>query len=530
MKKYINTYNTSLYALLATPKFMISQKSNKFTFFIPHSYVKLHGIYNAQTMIATLTDILPPDRKAFEKIAKDYISESHETIAKELKARGYPELVETLAIFRLQLEEKKWWWSFRRIIQKAYSHYLANTDGLIPEKDDQEQDDFDPIKWARDYGKSMNAQIVEIEEKDEAGNVHNKIEIVVRRKRVVLEERFPIEGTSAASVFRKIAQVINQARYKRDQAIPAYLFPFDGKDHSYKHEHAIWMGELSLLAYYSRAFIEEQLKQWGYKNFKWINHEESDTQCFLVEKTDHIVLCFRGTSSMKDALTDLKIRKVKEDDKGRNIKIHQGFAQAINYVWEEILDAVKDLDTHNDIFVCGHSLGGALSKLAALRLTKEGHCIGGVYTFGAPRIGNKNYADHYEKYLGLQTFLLINNKDIIPQIPPNILGFRHVGAEIKHFGDDHQIISEQQGRSIGSSRSVKTASTERVEALTTAQIYQVEQAFASAMQSTIQLRNEVSDEYIPINKDVMTSRGLVDDHSMFEYIYKVGVNILEGKI
>ena len=107
------------------------------------------------------------------------------------------------------------------------------------------------------------------------------------------------------------------------------------------------------------------------------------------------------------------------------LEIHRGFFYAVGSVWDDIQKELALFEKPKDIFICGHSLGGALAQLAAHRLANAGHCIGGVYTFWSTKSRKiKNFSAHYKKIpRASKPFLMINNEDIVPQIPPKILGF-----------------------------------------------------------------------------------------------------------
>jgi hypothetical protein len=86
----------------------------------------------------------------------------------------------------------------------------------------------------------------------------------------------------------------------------------------------------------------------------------------------------------------------------------------------------------------GHSLGGALAHLAAFDLAQQGYKISNVVTFGAPkaaflataRVYNAARANVGEQSLGALTFCIVNQRDLVPRVPPKLLGFRNVGQGI----------------------------------------------------------------------------------------------------
>jgi predicted lipase len=52
-----------------------------------------------------------------------------------------------------------------------------------------------------------------------------------------------------------------------------------------------------------------------------------------------------------------------------------------------------------------------------------------VYTYGSPRVGNKEFANYYSKEVP-KTNRVINNNDIVPKSPSSLLGYKHVGYKI----------------------------------------------------------------------------------------------------
>ena len=50
------------------------------------------------------------------------------------------------------------------------------------------------------------------------------------------------------------------------------------------------------------------------------------------------------------------------------------------------------------------------------------------YTFGQPRVGNAAYATAFSSLA--QEFRVVHYKDIVPHLPPELLGFHHVATEV----------------------------------------------------------------------------------------------------
>jgi len=178
------------------------------------------------------------------------------------------------------------------------------------------------------------------------------------------------------------------------------------------------------------------------------------------EKGSAIILSIRGTKTTKNWLQDLNFPKVADQCNGNCGKIHRGF----NGVWN-ILNAnnriINDIprlleaNKASNVFVTGHSLGGAVATIAAARIddffTKAGKLPFSrlhLTTFAAPRVGDKGYLSYwqdkckntksglnYRRYVQFfdQSSTLnkiINTYDVVTTVPMVFLGFVHVGVEI----------------------------------------------------------------------------------------------------
>ena len=73
---------------------------------------------------------------------------------------------------------------------------------------------------------------------------------------------------------------------------------------------------------------------------------------------------------------------------------------------------------------------GALAELcAAQALFVSKIPVQGVYTFGQPRVGNKDFADAVNAKLGSGIFRFVNDRDIVPRVPLFTMGFCHYGGQ-----------------------------------------------------------------------------------------------------
>src|SRR5262245_60637873 len=176
-------------------------------------------------------------------------------------------------------------------------------------------------------------------------------------------------------------------------------------------------------AYQPVDYLEKFAYHLGAREFHFIDNAATDSQCFIVANSTDIVLSFRGTepTHLRDWITDAEFRK--RDWHGA--RVHRGFANAIDSIWPKIhaqLSTIQDPASglHN-LYLTGHSLGGALAQLCAQRLHDTGTFISGIYTFGQPRVGNARFATNYDAVLRSKTFRLVHEQDIVPRLPGPVL-------------------------------------------------------------------------------------------------------------
>jgi Lipase (class 3) len=138
------------------------------------------------------------------------------------------------------------------------------------------------------------------------------------------------------------------------------------------------------------------------------------------------IIAFRGSSEIRDWLTNVEAWQRDLD----SVEIHAGFYAAVDSVWGELETFLLDLT--GPIVVTGHSLGAALAQVFAFRLSQdpESHTPHAIYTFGGPRVGDKNFAKKYNLSLYEETFRVIHQADLVPWVPWLLGKYRHAGQEV----------------------------------------------------------------------------------------------------
>lgn len=191
-----------------------------------------------------------------------------------------------------------------------------------------------------------------------------------------------------------------------------------------------------------------------------------------------VLISYRGTDSLRDALTDAWVSKTSSEEYGaeEGIEVHAGFKAQTEILWNAIEAQVWKLvikprsmrrsseDAYWPVYFTGHSLGGAVAVMAASRVVSpkspeetaslqskygappppagRGYPIGGVFTFGQPRVGNRAFVDalrgRFEstrqfRAEGIPYVRFYNGRDIVGRVPS--INYAHGGLEVRIGGE-----------------------------------------------------------------------------------------------
>ena len=114
---------------------------------------------------------------------------------------------------------------------------------------------------------------------------------------------------------------------------------------------------------------------------------------------------------MKVNLDTVKIR-------GEEVLIHSGFLAQYLSIQKEIEENLeKDELGGYQLFITGHSLGGALAIIATKYLANDG--AGACYTFGSPPVGTSDFDNDIKTPI----YRIINYVDIVPRLPNGAMIF-----------------------------------------------------------------------------------------------------------
>ncbi|KAF2758349.1 putative extracellular lipase [Pseudovirgaria hyperparasitica] len=163
--------------------------------------------------------------------------------------------------------------------------------------------------------------------------------------------------------------------------------------------------------------------------FEFENSLITDVTGYVATDTTNslVVVSFRGSQSVRNWISNLNFLLV-PTDLCATCFAHDGFwtswAEARSGVLAAIMTAANSHPGFQ-LVVTGHSLGGAIATLAAAELRKKGYTAQ-LYTYGAPRIGNKGISNFITTQGG--NFRVTHKNDPVPKLPPR-LGYVHIAPE-----------------------------------------------------------------------------------------------------
>ncbi|HHM06133.1 MAG TPA: lipase family protein [Gammaproteobacteria bacterium] len=240
------------------------------------------------------------------------------------------------------------------------------------------------------------------------------------------------------------------------QSAPFDAFEPNARDHSWANSYL-----LAVASYYiygeggqlnaGGAFYEQfvaTLRPWlappedSSVRFDFVSDENllggAGTQAMVMSTSRFVLVIFRGTQTVlsnvpSDWLTNAAFAgapaPVLWAEPG--VVAHNGWLHAANATYDDIIDLIH---AHRDgqnkpLWVAGHSLGGALTLLLALRIQTSGdYQLSGACTYGCPPTGGGSFYQAFNNQdLQQRIYRWVNNDDIVPQLP--LLGYSAVGRK-----------------------------------------------------------------------------------------------------
>lgn len=208
-------------------------------------------------------------------------------------------------------------------------------------------------------------------------------------------------------------------------------FPFAPRMVGHSPVNAWWMAELSLLAYCDKQVVERLLNDRFHVSkhaFFWLESKVTNTQGFVLETDDYVIIAFRGTEfprpstvfgaprELLDIIADVRTdilrlapQTIFEGTPTFDTPVHPGFAQALQSVWTQV--QARLAANSKPLWLTGHSLGGAIATLLAYQLSER---VAALYTFGSPCVGTQAFAESFNgKSLDSKTYRYLHGNDAV---------------------------------------------------------------------------------------------------------------------
>lgn len=149
----------------------------------------------------------------------------------------------------------------------------------------------------------------------------------------------------------------------------------------------------------------------------------ADAKAYLVSKGDVKILAIAGTESLKDVEVDFRVGRVAlnknaaplaadEKNSGDKVFVHRGFRDYADVVLSdglaERLKSSLEKNPHETLYLTGHSLGGSVATVAAVRLADMGVSKNRVkvISFGALAVGSHALANNYADKIDLTRVIM----------------------------------------------------------------------------------------------------------------------------
>ncbi|MCW7550310.1 lipase family protein [Photorhabdus sp. APURE] len=175
--------------------------------------------------------------------------------------------------------------------------------------------------------------------------------------------------------------------------------------------------------------FSERYAQVEFINSKTGDNKQGNTQLFYVASKNDVIVSWRGTASTEDVLTDATYQPLELGCEEKTLcsgfihsgKVHKGFWEAFNLVSklrvpsdtaQDVFSDIIKLANNKRLFVCGHSLGGALALLHCAQLKEYDPCF---YSYGMPRVLT---ASAVRELADITHYRHVNEDDPIPSLPP----------------------------------------------------------------------------------------------------------------
>jgi len=163
------------------------------------------------------------------------------------------------------------------------------------------------------------------------------------------------------------------------------------------------------LAYLSAHSLEAEAKRVGFTLVARLDRGRNNG--VVLDLPGVRIVAFRGTDEAADWRTNLNLLP-RSTPWGR---VHRGFQDATASFWPDVAARVREATAAGQkIWVTGHSLGGAIATLAAVRLFGSNEAtVDLLCTFGQPPVGGSRFCTHCQEKFGERYIRCVNHTDAV---------------------------------------------------------------------------------------------------------------------
>lgn len=217
--------------------------------------------------------------------------------------------------------------------------------------------------------------------------------------------------------------------------ISPHLAPLLKPGVTYDDATALHLAEFAQAVYsHGDDFFEHALNA-GYDRPVLVEQGAAQVGC-AVGRYGLMVAC-RGSSERLDWRANAQAWRVGwKDMLPGEAGVHRGFLRQVKRIRKRLTAKVRvalgGRTASVPMYVCGHSLGGAIAPLVALCLGADlGLRLEALYTYESPRPGNEEFSRWWGKVAGSLTHRVVvvhqGEADVVTRLPPSACGWWHVG-------------------------------------------------------------------------------------------------------
>lgn len=244
-------------------------------------------------------------------------------------------------------------------------------------------------------------------------------------------------GKNYKNEMRKItSQIGKETKVK----LKAYQFNADlTRNKFFPMSAAAYGDEDKIRSCLNKTFVNSELIK--VKEIYCNGHESQICSGFIAISHDDkaIILSFRGTNSFTQLMlesSEIACKSQTEVPIGGKVATY--FTEIYEQLRSEgliisVLNVIKNYSEY-ELWVTGHSLGGALASLAAAEICSSGLINTQnikLLTLGQPRTGNWVWAAAMDQILPYYNYRVVNHRDVIVHLPMRFFeGYHHYSTEI----------------------------------------------------------------------------------------------------